>query len=696
MKYTRLAISTLNQWSLDFQGNKERIIESIIQSKVTHKAKIRIGPELEIPGYGCEDHFFESDTIHHSWEVLSELLLFISKAPYDDILCVFGMPVVYNNQIYNCGVCAYNGKIVMIKPKLILADDGNYRESRWFTPWRIENHVVDFPLPRLVAETTQQLTVPFGNIVLRSEDGVLIGSECCEELWTPMPSSAGLYIQGVHIIFNISGSHYQPGKQQKREDLIESITLKHGGAYMYSNYNGCDGTRLYFDAASMIAVNGVQIARTEQFVIKDVDVISACIDLMKIDSYRTPLDTPRLDHSPFYSHQYSVITVKDFYLRVKQAKLTVPPQPSVFCKEKELSFGPACWLWDYLRRSKARGLFLPLSGGADSASTLAFVGIMCELVIKSLSQDGYNKKVLENDLIRLINKIPSSAKELAHEIMHTAYLSTSNSSEETRARAWNIASQVGSKHYEVNMDKIVASYKNAYLSMAGGPEPRYSEQGGSWAEDIALQNIQARSRMVMSYMLGQLLLSSKGFLLVLASGNLEEGLTGYMTKYDCSSADINLIGGISKVDLKDFMIWGSQELGYTALKDIALAPPSAELKPLAEGKMQQTDEDDLGLTYKEMSTLGKLRRIEHLGPYFSFKKLIFQWKNINKADIATKVKRFYTLHGRNRHKMNVVTPSVHVEGYSADDNRFDMRPMIYNYSWTFQFDRIDDLLRISI
>ena len=38
-----------------------------------------------------------------------------------------------------------------------------------------------------------------------------------------------------------------------------------------------------------------------------------------------------------------------------------------------------------------------------------------------------------------------------------------------------------------------------------------------------------------------------GGLLVLGSGNVDEALRGYLTKYDCSSADINPIGGFSKV-----------------------------------------------------------------------------------------------------------------------------------------------------
>ena len=29
--------------------------------------RLQVGPELEIPGYGCEDHFMEHDTVEHSW-----------------------------------------------------------------------------------------------------------------------------------------------------------------------------------------------------------------------------------------------------------------------------------------------------------------------------------------------------------------------------------------------------------------------------------------------------------------------------------------------------------------------------------------------------------------------------------------------------------------------------------------------------
>jgi len=53
------------------------------------------------------------------------------------------------------------------------------------------------------------------------------------------------------------------------------------------------------------------------------------------------------------------------------------------------------------------------------------------------------------------------------------------------------------------------------------------------------------------------LYKKSGFILVLGSGNLDEGLRGYLTKYDCSSADINPIGGINKIDLKAFLRWAA-------------------------------------------------------------------------------------------------------------------------------------------
>jgi len=57
------------------------------------------------------------------------------------------------------------------------------------------------------------------------------------------------------------------------------------------------------------------------------------------------------------------------------------------------------------------------------------------------------------------------------------------------------------------------------------------------------------------------------------------------------------------------------------------------------------------------------------------------------------VKRFFYYYSVNRHKMCTITPSYHAEGYSPDDNRFDLRPFLYNVRWPRQFAVIDGLVK---
>lgn len=65
MRLLKVASCNLNQWAMDFDTNLKNIKESIRLAKEAG-AKIRIGPELEITGYGCEDHFLEEDTVKHA------------------------------------------------------------------------------------------------------------------------------------------------------------------------------------------------------------------------------------------------------------------------------------------------------------------------------------------------------------------------------------------------------------------------------------------------------------------------------------------------------------------------------------------------------------------------------------------------------------------------------------------------------
>lgn len=65
------------------------------------------------------------------------------------------------------------------------------------------------------------------------------------------------------------------------------------------------------------------------------------------------------------------------------------------------------------------------------------------------------------------------------------------------------------------------------------------------------------------------------------------------------------------------------------LGEIVAAPPTAELEPLApDGQVAQTDEQDMGMTYAELSEYGRLRKQFYCGPYSMFCKLVSLWGSI--------------------------------------------------------------------
>lgn len=686
MQLTTLAVCNLNQWALDFDGNLVRIQASIRQAKAAG-ARYRLGPELEITGYGCEDAFLEGDTLRHAWECMAEIL---DSNLTDDMLCDIGMPVMHQNVRYNCRVLALNRQILLIRPKMILAGDGNYREPRWFAPWQQPRTVVQHALPRAIRAITGQDTVPFGDAAIATRDTVL-ASETCEELFAPASPHIYLGLDGVEIIANGSGSHHELRKLQRRVELIREASAKGGGVYLYANQQGCDGGRLYFDGCALIMCNGRLLAQGSQFSMQDVEVVTATVDLEAVRAYRGAIASRMTQAS---EAQPVPRIVADFDLtRADPALAPTPPiAPAFHTPEAEIAYGPACWLWDYVRRSGTHGFFLPLSGGADSGAVATQVGIMCQLVVTAVQAN--NAQVLA-DVQRIVQDdgyVPTEPSELANRLFHTCYMGSSNSSAATRERAAELSRQIGAYHLDINIDKVVTALVTLFVRITG-KTPRFAVHGGTQAENLALQNVQARLRMVIAYLLAQLLpwvRGGQGALLVLGTSNVDEALRGYMTKYDASSADLNPIGSISKVDLRRFLRWAAAEKGYPILANIADAPPTAELEPITESYTQE-DEADMGMTYAELSRFGRLRQVERCGPLSMFEQLVHEWSHLPPQTVADKVKHFFRSYAINRHKMTVLTPAYHAESYSPDDNRFDLRQFLYNSRWNRQFRRIDAL-----
>jgi len=690
-----LATCQLNQWVLDYDGNRDRIIGAIKAAKAA-QATLILTPELCITGYGLLDHFLENDVYDNSWDVAAEI---ISHPDCQDIIIDLGLPVQHRGSNYNARLIALNGEVLAIRPKLDLCNDGNFREMRYFSAWNRANAPEDYALPEVIQELPkQQKWCRIGEVAFECLDGSF-ASETCEELWTPNSPHSLYSLAGIEIVLNSSGSHHELRKLNTRIDLMLEATAKTGGVYMYANQRGCDGDRLYYDGCAMIMNSGKVVAQGSQFSLRDVEVQTAMVDLDEIWSWRTSRSRGVQANDPAV-RKLERIRV-DFRLCKKgkaldpKARLSQAIEPRYHLPEEEIALGPACWVWDYLRRSPATGLLVPLSGGIDSCATATIIYSMCRLVVAEIK---VGNEIVTADAKRLCGgEDPTSmaAEQFCHNIFTTVYMGMEKaSSKETRARAKELAAAIGSYHVDTNIDPVVQAVHQVIREHLNF-DPKFKTQGGTQAENLALQNFQSRTRMIVAYGFGQLLPQSrgkKGGTLILGSANVDECLRGYLTKYDCSSADINPIGGISKTDLKRFIKWSETNLGLPILQQFLDAVPTAELEPITEDYVQ-SDEADMGFTYDELSVLGRLRKSYKLGMVGMFERLVVDWSDHMKPQkVYEKVRKFFYDYAANRHKMTTMTPGLYLETYTPDDNRYDLRPFLYPI-FRFEHRKIENMLR---
>ena len=223
----------------------------------------------------------------------------------------------------------------------------------------------------------------------------------------------------------------------------------------------------------MIFVNGDIVEQSSQFSLNEVEVVVATVDLEVVRAYRF---APSRGLQAVAAPEYERIEL-DFSLCRDDAHLpyaTTPPRPPRYhIPEEEIALGPACWLWDYLRRSKSAGYFIPLSGGIDSCATATIVYSMCRLVIKAIKEG--NEQVIKDTrrIAAFSEKLPDTAEELSSQILYTCYMGMKHqSSQETRLRATALADRIGSYHTDVNIDDVFDSTRNI-LTQATGFETKF-------------------------------------------------------------------------------------------------------------------------------------------------------------------------------------------------------------------------------
>lgn len=246
--------------------NKEGIISKIKES-VEQGVQVLSFPELCLTGYTCGDLFYQTTLLEKAKEVLQEILRYTQSI---DMLIALGMPLMIEDELYNCSVAILKGRILGIVPKTFIPNYNEFYEKRWFASGR----------ELKITETILcNQHVPVGSDLLFDLGELRIGIEICEDVWTPIPPSSYLALGGANLILNLSASNEIIAKRSYRKQLMSQQSARLMCAYVYVSAGGEESTTdLVFSGHSMIVENGVikeenkKIVDSNYLIVADVDI----------------------------------------------------------------------------------------------------------------------------------------------------------------------------------------------------------------------------------------------------------------------------------------------------------------------------------------------------------------------------------------------------------------------------------------
>lgn len=626
MKHLKIAGSCLNQTPLAFKSNLQHILHAIEEAKA-QSVQILCLPEMAISGYGCEDTFFNDYVLKSSLESLEKIV-----EACVGITVSVGLPMEYENCLYNVVAFIHDQEIMGFVAKQELAGDGIYYEPRWFKPW--EENVI-------VAYEWKDKAYDFGDLIFEI-GGVRIGFEICEDAWNGIRPAQRHYLNNVDLILNPSASNFAFGKTRVREGLVREASRSYNCTYVYSNLLGNEAGRIIFDGEILIAQAGDLLVRNKRFSFDEFQIASAVVDIERVHVHRKK----SFNFRPEFPE--NLIVSEDPYKELNQS--TTPPKLAEFeSKEEEFYYAETLALFDYLRKSRSRGFMLSLSGGADSSSCAVLCAHALLRAEKELGKEKFREKL---DYLSL-----KEGESYMENMLTCVYQATENSGDETLESAKELALGLGATFYHWDVEPLHKSYKQL-ASQALGRDLTWEQ------DDIALQNIQARLRSPGIWMMANI----KNALLITTS-NRSEAAVGYATMDGDTSGGLAPLGGMDKDSLLEWLEWAEKELDISALRYVNSLKPTAELRP---AEQTQTDESDL-MPYGILDDIEKAAIRDYKSPVEVFKSLRGSYPdNVLKGYI----RKFFILWSRNQWKRERYAPSFHLDDENLDPKTWCRFPIL--------------------
>ena len=332
-------------------------------------------------------------------------------------------------------------------------------------------------------------------VLVQDIRGAPVGLTVCEDIWTDGPVEEAA-AQGAKLILNINASPYDIGKQVRRKALLERKSGENRVAIAYVNLVGGQD-ELVFDGGSMaFDHSGVLCAEAPQF-----------------SEGLFPVDLVCEHHC-------------------QPVALSAIPEPSV---EENVYRALVLGVRDYVNKNGFKSVVLGLSGGIDSAVTLA-------VAVDALGADRVRAVMMP--------------------FRYTSDMSIEDAELEARA--------LGVQYDVFSIEPMYDAFMETLAEPFEGTTP-----------DTTEENLQARLRAVLL-----MSLSNKFGAMVLTTGNKSEMAVGYSTLYGDMAGGFDVLKDVPKT-LVFKLAWYRNRVAPVIPERVITRPPSAELAP------DQKDEDSL-------------------------------------------------------------------------------------------------------
>lgn len=506
-------------------------------------AKVLVLPELGLTGYTCGDLFCQDALLRGAEQALATVLEATRNL---EVVTAVGLPVRFENKLYNCAVVIQKGIILGVVSKTYLPNYGEFYEKRQFSP----------ALPDSV--NTVKLCgseVCFGAGILFFCENIpelTLGFEICEDLWAPCSPSAAMAQAGATVIGNLSASNDLVGKDAYRRQLVTMQSAKLLCGYAYASAGEGESTSdLVFGAHQLIAENGALLAERR---------FEGGLLISEIDVQRLAYERRRTQIMPVRGAFPAPVTVS-FSLTVEKTKLTRYVAPMPFVPEgredrdarcREILLLASLGLKRRLEHTGAKTAVVGLSGGLDSTLAVLIAALAMNLCGRPMT-----------DIVAVT-------------------MPCFGTTDRTKNNAVILAERLGTTLKTVDISATVRSH--------------FRDIGQDMDDhSVAFENGQARER---TQVLMDIANQTGG--LVIGTGDLSELVLGWCTYNGDHMSNYAVNASIPKTLVRHLVSYLAQdnrekdESLTGVLEDILDTPVSPELLPAVRGDIAQKTEDLVG------------------------------------------------------------------------------------------------------